>query len=127
MFVYQGPYSLDVLIPRAQKAIDDYKSKIGGSKEWFQKLLDILKQEKVARIQLYTKTTFTYDEYDHKEEFVDFIDVERISHTHDYASFFDIYSHENLINFDFEPIEVNNKKYKLTDFYNKYYKINEWS
>lgn len=125
MFVYQGPSSLDVLIPRAQKAVDEYKSKIGGSKEWFQKLLNILKQEKVARIQLYTKYPFTYEEYEHKEDFVDFIDVTRISHTHDYASFFDIYSHENLINFDFEPIIVENKeKYKLTDFYYKYYNMN---
>lgn len=123
MFVYQGPYSLDILIPRAQKAIDDYKSKISGSKEWFQKLLDILKQEKGARIQLYTKTAFTYDEYDHKEEFVDFIDVERISHTYDFASFFDIFNHENMIDFDFEPIEIDKLEYKLTKFYYKYYKI----
>ena len=34
---------------------------------------------------------------------------------------------KNLIDFDFEPIEIDKLEYKLTDFYNKYYKINDWS
>ena len=33
------------------------------------------------------------DEYDRKEEFTDFIDIEAIAYTNDYASFFDIFNH----------------------------------
>jgi hypothetical protein len=123
IYEWQGPTSLDIVVPRAQKAIDNYKSKIGGTKIWFQQLLEILKKEKYARIQLYTKPAFTYDEADHKEDFVDFVDVSKIADTHDYASFFDIFNHEYMINFDFVPVEINKLEYSLRDFYYKYYKI----
>ncbi len=126
MYRYQGPSSLDILIPRAQSAINNYKSKIGVDSKWFQKILDILKKEKYVRIKLYTRYTFTYDDLDHKEDFTDYVDISKIANTHDYASFFDIFNHENLIDFDFEPIEIDKLEYKLTDFYNKYYKINDW-
>lgn len=124
MWVYQGPNSLDILIPRAQSAINNYKSKIGGSKNYFQKILDILKDGKYVRIQLYTKYPFTYDEYDKRNEFVDFVDIQAIANTGDYASFFDIFNHEYMIDFDFEPIPIDKLEYKLTKFYHKYYKIN---
>lgn len=124
MWVYQGPNSLDILIPRAQNAINNYKSKIGGSKNYFQKILDILKDDKYVRIQLYTKYPFNYDEYDKRNEFVDFVDIQAIANTGDYASFFDIFNHEYMIDFDFEPIPIDKLEYKLTKFYHKYYKIN---
>lgn len=124
MWVYQGPNSLDILIPRAQSAINNYKSKIGGSKNYFQKILDILKDGKYIRIQLYTKYPFNYDEYDKRNEFVDFVDIQAIANTGDYASFFDIFNHEYMIGFDFEPIPIDKLEYKLTKFYHKYYKIN---
>lgn len=124
MWVYQGPNSLDILIPRAQNAINNYKSKIGGSKNYFQKILDILKDGKYVRIQLYTKYPFNYDEYDKRNEFVDFVDIQAIANTRDYASFFDIFNNEYMIDFDFEPIPIDKLEYKLTKFYHKYYKIN---
>ena len=127
MYRYQGPSSLDILIPRAQSAINNYKSKIGGDSKWFQKILDILKKEKYVRIKLYTRYAFNYDDWDHKEDFTDYVDISKIANTNDFASFFDIFNHENMIDFDFEPIEIDKLKYKLTDFYNKYYKINDWS
>jgi len=124
MYKYQGPRDLNTLIQRAQNAIDTH-SKSDGSKIWFQELLDILKQEKYARIQMYTKYPFNLVEASYKQDFVDFVDIQRISHTNDFASFFDIYNHEYLINFDFKPIEINKLEYKLTDFYYKYYKIKD--
>ncbi len=123
MWVYQGPTSLDIVVPRAQSAINNYKSKIGGSKEWFQKILDILKKEKYVRIKLYTRYAFTYDDCDHKEDFTDYVDISKIADTYEFASFFDIFNHENLIDFDFEPIEIDKLEYKLTTFYIKYLKI----
>ncbi len=126
MYRYQGPSSLDILIPRAQNAINNYKSKIGENSKWFQKILDILKKEKYVRIKLYTRYAFTYDDWDHKEDFTDYVDISKIANTNDYASFFDIFNHENMIDFDFEPIEIDKLEYKLTHFYNKYYKINDW-
>jgi hypothetical protein len=123
MWVYQGPTSLDIVVPRAQSAINNYKSKIGGSKEWFQKILDILKKEKYVRIKLYTRYAFSYDDCDHKEDFTDYVDISKIADTYEFASFFDIFNHENLIDFDFEPIEIDKLEYKLTTFYIKYLKI----
>jgi len=120
MYRYQGPRDLDTLIQRAQNAINTH-SKADGSKIWFQELLDILKKEKYARIQMYTKYPFNLEEASHKEDFVDFVDVERISHTNEYASFFDIYNHDYLINFDFRPIEIEKLDYRLTNFYYKKY------
>ena len=121
MYRYQGPRDLDITIPRAQDAINSY-NKNDGTKIWFQELLDILKEEKSARIQLYTKYPFNLEEASHKEDFVDFVDVQRISHTDEFASFFDIYNHEYLINFDFKPIEIDKPKYGLRDFWYKYHR-----
>lgn len=109
----------------AQNAVKNYKSKIGGSKEWFQKVLDILKNGKYARVQLYTKYPFTYDEYNKKDEFVEFVDIQAVANTDSYASFFDIFNHEYLINFNFEPVAVEKLEYRLGSFYNKYHKQNE--
>ena len=121
--IYQESNSLDTLITRAQYAINNYKSKIIGDRNWFQKVLDILKKEKYVRIKLYTKYTFNYDDWDHKEDFTDYVDIFKIGDTHDYASFFDILNHKKLIDFDFEPIEIDKLEYSLTRFYNKYLKI----
>ena len=123
MIKYKGPYDLDIDIMRAQSAINNYKSEIGGSSKWFQKILDILKKEKYVRIKLYTRYAFNYDDWDHKEDFTDYVDISKITNTHEFASFFDIFNHENLIDFDFEPIEIDKLEYKLTTFYNKYLKI----
>ncbi len=123
MWVYQGPTSLDIVVPRTQSAINNYKSKIGGDSKWFQKILDILKKEKYVRIKLYTRYAFTYDDCDHKEDFTDYVDISKIADTYEFASFFDIFNHENLIDFDFEPIEIDKLEYKLTTFYIKYLKI----
>lgn len=121
--IYQNSRNHGITISRAQNAIDNYKSKIGGTRKWFQKVLDILKEGKYVRIQLYTKSSFNYDEYDKRNEFVDFVDVQAIANTGDYASFFDIFNHEYMIDFDFEPIEIDKLEYKLTKFYHKYYNI----
>ena len=125
MYRYQGPNTLNILIPRAQSAINNYRSKIGGDSKWFQKILDILKKEKYVRIKLYTRYAFTYDDWDHKEDFTDYVDISKIANTNEFASFFDIFNHEDMIDFDFEPIEIDKLEYKLTDFYDKYYKIND--
>ena len=122
--IYQNSRNHGITISRAQNAIDNYKSKIGGSKNYFQKILDILKDGKYVRIQLYTKYSFNYDEYDKRNEFVDFVDIQAIANTDSYASFFDIFNHEYMIDFDFEPIHIDKLEYKLTKFYHKYYKIN---
>ena len=122
--IYHNSRNHGITISRAQNAIDNYKSKIGGSKNYFQKILDILKDGKYVRIQLYTKYSFNYDEYDKRNEFVDFVDIQAIANTDSYASFFDIFNHEYMIDFDFEPIPIDKLEYKLTKFYHKYYKIN---
>lgn len=122
--IYQNSRNYGVTISRAQNAIDNYKSKIGGTRNWFQKVLDILKIGKYVRIKLYTKNQFTYDEYDKRNEFADFVDIEAITDTGNYASFFDIFNHEYMINFDFEPVPIDKLEYSLRKFYHKYYKIN---
>ena len=96
MYKYQGTNSLYILITRAQRAINNYKSKIGGDSKWFQKILDILKKEKYVRIKLYTRYAFTYDEWDYKEDFTDYVDISKIANTNDFASFFDIFNHEKF-------------------------------
>lgn len=121
--IYQSSRNHGITISKAQNVIDNYKSKIGGTRKWFQKVLNILKSNKYVRIKLYTKSSFNYDEYDRKEEFTDFVDIEAIAYTNDYASFFDIFNHEYMIDFDFEPISIDKLEYKLTKFYHKYYKI----
>jgi len=108
------------VITSAQNAINIYS----GSKTWFQKLLDILKDGKYARIKLYTKSNFNYDEYDRKEEFTDFVNVETIAYTDIYASFFDIFNHEYMVDFDFEPIAIDKLEYMLTSFLYKRRNLN---
>ena len=118
---YQGPSDLRNDVIMAQSAIVHYvKSDV---RNWFQKLLDILKVGKFARIQLYTKRDWNYDDYDHKEDFTDFVDVARISNTSDYASFYDLLNHSSYINYDFDPIEIDELKYELRTFYEIYSKI----
>ena len=58
--------------------------------KWFNILFDILYRHKYAKISLINGYN---------------IDVSKFANTHEYASFFDIYNHIELIDFNFYPIE----------------------
>ena len=107
MWKYLGPSSLDVVVPRAQRAIDDLEDE--NKKEWHQKLLNILKEEKCARI----KFKRHYPKENGIENSTLFIDVTRVSHTWSFASFFDVYNKDYYVDYSFEPIAIDKPKFKL--------------
>ena len=101
-------------IEKAKRAIDSlwlkdyviYKSNICNSNaivygeyvSWLNKLLNILKEQKYATIQL-------------KEG--NLIDVQNIDHTYRYASFFDVFNHLSNFDITIDPIITNELKNPL--------------
>lgn len=78
-------------IKRSERAINDL-SKNPNECEWFQILLDLLKDNKTAVV--YGKNSKP-------------LRVTRIAHTFATASFFDVYNKRRLINFEIKPEEIN--------------------
>ena len=107
--IYKPRYTFDEQIENAQNAIDVYAT--DSNRLWLQELLDILKQEKYATIHYITG---------------DLCDVQRIAHTYDFASFFDVFNH--IINFDTEimPIVTTELKNKLIRGYEFAEKIEKY-
>lgn len=90
-------------IKRAEHVINDL-SKNPNECEWFQILLDILKDKKSAVV--YGKNGKP-------------LRVTRIAHTMYSASFFDVYHIRHLINFEIKPEEIGEKLENIEgDYYN---------
>ena len=96
---------IECQIKRAERAINDL-SKNPNECEWFQILLDILKNEKSAVV--YGKNGKP-------------LRVTRIAHTMYTASFFDVYSIKRLINFEIKPEEISENLTELEGYYHKFF------
>ena len=87
-------------IKRAEHAINDL-SKNPNECEWFQILLDLLKDKKTAVV--YGKNGKP-------------LRVTRIAHTRYTASFFDVYHIRRLINFEIKPEEIDEESIEMAGF-----------
>ena len=74
--------------------------------EWFQILLDILKNE---------KETVVYGKNGKP------LRVTRIAHTMFTASFFDVYNIRHLINFEIKPEEIDEKLTNIEGYYRNFF------
>lgn len=94
-------------IKRAEHAINDL-SKNPNECEWFQILLDLLKNKKSAVV--YGKNGKP-------------LRVTRIAHTMYSASFFDVYNIRRLINFEIKPKEIDEETIEIAGFgfYGKFF------
>ena len=92
-------------IERAEHAINDL-SKNPNERDWFQILLDILKDEKSAVV--YGKNGKP-------------LRVTRIAHTMYTASFFDVYNIRHLINFEIKPEEIDENLTEIEGYYGKFF------
>ena len=92
-------------IKRAERAINDL-SKNSNEYEWFQILLDILKDKK--RAVVYGKNGKP-------------LRVTRIAHTMYSASFFDIYNIRHLINFEIKPEEIDENLTEIEGYYHNFF------
>lgn len=105
------------MAPRIECARESAKRAIDGladekKKEWFTKLFNILVEGKYARI----KFNKLYPKYFWRDQFVHIlaiIDVQAIAHTSNFASFFDIFNHDHLIDFDVMPVVTEELEYTL--------------
>lgn len=97
--------SIEKQIKRAEHAINDL-SKNPNECEWFQILLDILKDKKEAVV--YGKNGKP-------------LRVTRIAHTMYTASFFDAYNIRRLINFDIKPEEIDEKLTNIEGYYGQFF------
>ena len=113
--------NFEEMVDAAQSSIDSYGHYFAEKrpltcekeKEWLQKLLDILKEEKYATIQADNGRP---------------VDVQAIAHTGTYASFFDVYNHINVFNFEIDPVvteDCKNRYYNAFDLYGKLHKEDE--
>ena len=96
-------------IKRAEHAINDLYydlSKKPNEHEWFQILLDLLKDEKEAVV--YGKNGKP-------------LRVTRIAHTMYTASFFDAYHIRHLIDFEIKPEEIGEKLTKTEGYYQGFF------
>lgn len=78
--------SFDNQCQRAQKAVDRCSSE--DVRLWYQNLLDILKTKRYARVRLKDGSS---------------LDVQRIAYTNAYASFFDCFNTDHLIDLSVYP------------------------
>lgn len=92
---------VETQIERAEQAINNQLID-SKEKEWFTKLLNILKDNAIATV--YDKNGKT-------------LDVTKIAHTNTYASFFDIYSLKNRIDLEIEPIVIDTKPNSNRTYY----------
>ena len=97
--------TIEKQIKRAEHAINDL-SKQSNEQEWFQILLDMLKDEKKAVV--YGKNGKP-------------LRVTRIAHTMYTASFFDVYSIRHLINFEIKPEEISEKLTNIEGYYRGFF------
>lgn len=92
-------------IKRAEHAINDL-SKKPNEYEWFQILLDLLKDEK--EVVVYGKNGKP-------------LRVTRIAHTMYTASFFDVYHIKHLIDFEIKPEEIGEKLTNIEGYYDDFF------
>ena len=93
------------------------KRAIGGladekKREWFTKLFNILVEGKYARI----KFNKPYPKYFWREEYVHnltIVDVQAIAYTSSFASFFDIFNHDDFVDFNVMPVVTEKLEYTL--------------
>ena len=97
---------LKVLTERAQNAINSLDN--DKEKQWFSELLDILKEEKMARIQLIRPYPHIFSNIT-----CTLVDVTKIAHTTFDASFFDIFNHKGYVNFNINPVITDKFEYRL--------------
>ena len=97
--------SIENQIKRAEHAINDL-SKNPNECEWFQILLDLLKDEK--KVVVYGKNGKP-------------LRVTRIAHTMYTASFFDVYHIRHLINFEIKPEEIGEKLTEIEGYCGKFF------
>ena len=97
--------SIENQIKRAEHAINDL-SKNPNECEWFQILLDLLKDEK--KVVVYGKNGKP-------------LRVTRIAHTMYTASFFDVYHIRHLINFEVKPEEIGEKLTEIEGYCGKFF------
>jgi hypothetical protein len=99
--------NLNDMIQAAQHAIDTWctnTDKRQHEKQWLQKILDILSNEKYVTVQRKNGIN---------------IDIEAIANTKTYASFFDVCNNIEKFNIDIEPIiteKLENKYYTPKTF-----------
>lgn len=92
-------------VTRAEEAINGIKDL--QEREWFNKLLDILKKNSVATVHGKNGRL---------------LDVTRIANTYTWASFFDIFSIINLIDIKIEPEEIKEEAPSLNRTYYKFFR-----
>ena len=92
-------------IKRAEHAINDL-SKQSNEQEWFQILLDLLKDKKEAVV--YGKNGKP-------------LRVTRIAYTMYTASFFDVYNIRHLIDFEIKPEEIGEKLTNIEGYYQGFF------
>ena len=92
---YSDPFENQV--ERAQNAVNNLTDE--NTQIWFQKFLDILKVMHFARVTLKNG---------------EHMDVQRITHTNTFASFFDIYNIKHYLDFSIEPVEIEEMSIKNT-------------
>ena len=97
--------SIENQIKRAEHAINDL-SKNPNECEWFQILLDLLKDEK--KVVVYGKNGKP-------------LRVTRIAYTMYTASFFDVYHIRHLINFEVKPEEIGEKLTEIEGYCGKFF------
>ena len=81
---------------RAQKAVDSCSSE--DVRLWYQNLLDILKTERYARVRLKDGSN---------------LDVQRIAYTNAYASFFDCFNTDQLIDLSVRPALIDKLEFTI--------------
>lgn len=89
-------------IERAEYAIDKLQT---PEKEWFIELLNILKNNQCARVI-----------GNNRKE----LDVTKIAHTYEYASFFDVFNSKHFFDINIKPIYIKEKPNKtISNFYGR--------
>lgn len=81
---------------RAQEAIDRCSSE--DVLLWYQKLLDILKTKRYARVRLKDGSS---------------LDVQRVAYTNAYASFFDCFNTDHLIDLSVFPVMIDKLEFTI--------------
>lgn len=88
--------SFDSQCQRAQKAVDSCTSE--DVRLWYQNLLDILKMKRYARVRLKDGRN---------------LDVGRIAYTYSYASFFDCFNTDHLIDLSVRPALIEQLEFTI--------------
>ena len=89
--------SFESQIRRAEISLDLIESK--EIRAWLSCILDILKKDKYARVQMLSGK---------------YVDVSKIAFTNAFASFFDVYNHIEMFNISIQPVLVEELKHTLS-------------